>query len=225
MTSRFNSVLLSIIMTAVCFNSVFSQETDDKKDKSITKRFTFFEKRGSHAIDLAAGSAIFDGDYPDAEYELYFRAGYKHHITSHLNLNFTYNKYNLAVKDVFNEGFMSFDLNLEYLISPFRNVSPFIYVGGGYNATNFLETTATKAQGGLGIEFLIADGVGVKLFGEYNYMFTDDHLDGLVLGETDDTLLRAGLGLNIYFGGNKKKEALRKKMKTVINSNLIIPYN
>lgn len=212
-------------MTAVCVNSAFSQEADDKKDKAISKRFLFFEKRGSHAIDLAAGSAIVDGDYSDSEFELYFRAGYKHHITSHLNLNFTYNKYNSAVKDVYNEGFMSFDLNLEYLLSPFRNVSPFIYVGGGYNASNYFETTATKAQGGLGIEFLIIEGVGLKLFGEYNYMFTDDHLDGLVSGETDDTLIRGGLGLNIYFGGNKKKEALRKKMKTVINSNLIIPYN
>ncbi len=55
-------------------------------------------------------------------------------------------------------------------------------------------------------------------------MLTDE-IDGRIEDEDDDILLRAGLGLNIYFGGNKKKEALRRKMKTVINSNLIIPYN
>ena len=54
-------------------------------------------------------------------------------------------------------------------------------------------------------------------------MFTDE-LDGRIEGETDDVLIRAGLGLNIYFGGKKKKEAYRRKLKTVINSNLIIPY-
>ncbi|MBU2927382.1 Curli production assembly/transport component CsgG [Winogradskyella psychrotolerans] len=202
-----------------------AQDTNDRDDKAIAKRFKFFEKRGSHAVEFAAGSASSEVDYSDAEYELYFRAGYKHHLTSHLNLNITYNKYNVAVKDVFNEGFMSFDINLEYLISPFRNVSPLIYAGGGYNSTNYLESTETKVQGGLGLEFLLIEGVGLKIFGEYNYFFTDNHLDNLVLGDTDDAIIRAGLGLNIYFGGNKKKEALRRKMKTVINSNLIIPYN
>ncbi|WP_458629063.1 Curli production assembly/transport component CsgG [Winogradskyella sp. PC D3.3] len=226
MNSKSNSVLLSIVISVLFFNTLFSQEeTDNKKDKSIANRFSFFEKRGSHAIDIAAGSAIINGDYPDSEFELYFRVGYRHHITSHLNVNFSYNKYNLAVKNVYNEGFMSFDFNVEYVLSPFTNVTPFLYAGGGYNASNYFVTTATKAQGGFGIEFLLAEGLGFKVFGEYNYMFTDDHLDGFMDGESNDTFVRVGLGLNMYFGGNKKKEMLRKKMKTVINSNLIIPYN
>ena len=31
--------------------------------------------------------------------------------------------------------------------------------------------------------------------------------------------------MNINFGENKKKEGLRKKLKTIINSNLIFPDN
>lgn len=46
---------------------------------------------------------------------------------------------------------------------------------------------------------------GMQLF------LTDSHLDNLALGDTEDRLLMAGLGLNLYFGGNRKKEELRKK--------------
>ena len=224
MIPKFNAFVLSIVMTIVSVYSAFSQETDDKSEKSLSRRYAFFDYRGSNAIDLAAGSAIVDGDYPESEYEIYFRVGYKHHLTSHLNINYTFNKYNVAIKDIYNEGYMSFDMNLEYLFSPYTKISPFLYAGGGYNASNYFESTAMKAQGGVGFEFIIIEGVGVKLFGEYNYMLTDE-IDGLIEGETDDVLLRMGLGVNVYFGGNKKKEELRKKMKTVINSNLIIPYN
>lgn len=224
MIPKINAIVLSIAMTIVSFNFSFSQETDERSEKSINRRYAFFDYRGSNAVDLAAGSAIIDGDYPESEFDVYFRIGYKHHITSHLNINFTYNKYNVVIKDIYNEGFMSFDLNLEFLFSPYTKFSPYLYAGSGYNASNDFELTATKAQGGLGFEFIFREGIGIKLFGEYNYMLTDE-LDGFIEGETDDLLFRMGLGLNIYFGGQKKKEALRRKMKTVINSNLIIPYN
>lgn len=224
MIPKFSTLLLTTAITIASFNFTFSQNTEKKSEKSINRRYAFFDYRGSNAIDLAAGSAMVEGDYPESEFEVYFRVGYKHHITSHLNINATFNKYNVSIKDISNEGYMSFDLNLEFLLSPYTKFSPYIFAGGGYNASNYFETTATKAQGGLGFEFIITEGVGLKLFGEYNHILSDD-LDGRIEGETDDVLLRAGLGLNIYFGGNKKKEALRRKMKTVINSNLIIPYN
>ncbi|WP_299119028.1 Curli production assembly/transport component CsgG [uncultured Winogradskyella sp.] len=232
MTPKFSAILLSIAMTVVCVSFASSQEIEKtieaqkaqvrekKNEKSINRRFAFFSYRGSNAIDMAAGSAIINGDYSDPEFEVYFRIGYKHHLTSHLNFNITYNKYNIAFKELYNNGFMSFDLNLELLFSPYTRFSPFLYAGVGYNADNDFTATESKAQGGFGFEVIITDRVGLKLFGEYNY-FLSDELDGLIAGDSDDVLYRMGLGLNIYFGGNKKKEALRKKMKTVINSNPI----
>ncbi|MDN3492712.1 porin family protein [Winogradskyella bathintestinalis] len=224
MISNCLAKIFFISFAILSFNSVWSQQSDIKSQESIRNKYTFFEHRGTHAIDAAVGSAKVDGDYSESEFDLYFRVGYKYHLTSHLNVNISYNKYNVVVKDVFNEGYMSFDLNLEFLLSPYSKFTPYLYIGGGYNAANYFENTATKAQGGLGFEYIITDGVGVKLFSEYNLMFTDE-LDGNIAEDGDDTLIRVGLGLNFYFGGNKKKEALRRKMKTVINSNLIVPYN
>ncbi|WP_400077222.1 Curli production assembly/transport component CsgG [Winogradskyella sp. R77965] len=232
MIPKFSAILLTVAMTIVCVNFASSQDTEktveakeaqareNKNEKSINRRFAFFNYRSSNAFDMAAGSAIINGDYSDPEFEVYFRIGYKHHLTSHLNFNLTYNKYNIAYKDLYNEGFMSFDLNLELLFSPYTRFSPFLYAGAGYNADNDFATTETKVQGGFGLELIVTNRIGVKLFGEYNYFLTDE-LDGLIAGESDDALYRMGLGLNIYFGGNKKKEELRKKMKTVINSNPI----
>ena len=227
MITKSKRLLLSLGLTVLSFHFVSSQnqsKEEEKYDKYVNNKFTFLNYRGPNAIDIAAGTTIINGDYEDPEFEAYFKIGYKQHITSHLNINFTYNKYNIAYKEFYNEGFMSFDLNLELLLSPYRRFSPFIYAGGGYNASNYFENTMTKAQGGLGFEVIVADRIGLKLFGEYNYLFSDE-LDGLIAGESDDTFIRVGFGMNIYFGGIKKRDKLSKKIKTVINSNPIIPNN
>ncbi|NRD19556.1 Curli production assembly/transport component CsgG [Winogradskyella eckloniae] len=204
-------------------SSVFAQPSKSN-DRFNARKYAFYDFRGANAIDLAAGSTFIDGDYTEYALESYFRLGYKCIISSHLNVNFIFNKYNIAVKDVYNQGFMSYDLNLELLLTPYTKCTPYVYAGGGYNTANSFESASTKAQAGLGIEYIVTSNIGLKLFGEYNYTFTDA-LDGLVEGTTDDMLLRVGLGLHIYFGGNKKKEMYQRKLKTVINSNLIIPYN
>lgn len=224
MITKFNAILLSIVITVLSANFASSQSKEEKSDRYNKRKFTFLNIRGSNTIDMSAGSALVDGDYPESEYEVYFRIGYKHHLTSHLNFNLSFNKYNVTIKDVYTKGYLSFDLNGEFLFSPFTKFSPFVFAGGGYNASNYFKSTALKIQGGAGFEIIITERIGLKLFGEYNNMLTDE-LDGLIAEETDDVLFRAGFGVNIYFGGNKKKEALRRKMKTVINSNLIIPYN
>ncbi len=224
MTLKFNALINCIAIPLVCLNSVSAQESTLKADRINKHRYAFYNSRGTNSIDLAIGSSILDIDYPDFDYESYFRVGYKKHITSHLSLGLTFNKYNVAINDTYNEGFMSFDLNAEFLLSPFTKFSPFLYVGGGYNAANYFETATNKAQAGFGLEYIITTKLGLKLFGEYNYTFTDE-LDGLISGDTDDSFIRVGLGLHVYFGGKKKKEMYQRKLKTVINSNLIVPYN
>lgn len=213
-----------VVILIGAFNLVLSQDSIPKSESAIIRDFTFLDIRGTNSVDVAAGSLHVEGDYSDYSYDVYFRIGYKRHFTNHLNASLTYNKYNIVVKDVSNEGFMSFDLNLEYLFSPYSKISPFLFAGSGYNAANYFESNALKAQVGIGVEFIIVPHIGVKFFGEYNYMFSDE-IDGLIAGDSDDALIRVGLGFNFYFGGEQKKEMYRRKMKTVINSNQIIPYN
>ncbi|NND50796.1 MAG: Curli production assembly/transport component CsgG, partial [Flavobacteriaceae bacterium] len=161
------------------------------------------------------------GDFVDPLFDIYFHAGYKRYLGSHVNLNFTYHKFNLAYKDQFNNGFMSFDLNLEWNVLPFDSFSPFIYAGGGLNAANYFTRTDSKVQGGAGIEYLVSKGVGVKLYTDYNHVFTDE-LDGKIYGDAEDIYWRLGFGLNLYFGKHGRSNRITKNGPTVIESNPIV---
>ena len=208
---------ISLVCMFLLSGCIIAQES--KEDKYINSTFGA-EIRGKNAISVAAGTAIPNGDYADALFEIYAHIGYKRYISPYFNINLGYHKYNIAFKEVYNEGFMSFDANLE--IVPFgRSIfSPFIYAGGGYNASNYFESTEAKVQGGAGFEIMAYQSIGVKLFVEYNYMFSDE-LDGKIFGESDDAFWRMAVGLNFYFGKRSNKK-IKKDQKTVINSNPII---
>jgi curli production assembly/transport component CsgG len=220
MITKSKHLIIGVFLSVLSICNICAQEQDYEKNKKRHSKLAFFDLRGTNAIDVAIGTTFIDGDLPDPEFEIYFRIGYKRQITNHLSLNLTYNKYNLAFKDIYNEGYMSFDANFEFLFSPYKVFSPFIHAGYGYNASNYFESTSTKVQGALGFECIIMDGVGLKLFGEYNYAFSDE-LDGLIEGETDDAFIRVGFGVNLYFGGNKRKQKLLSQIDTVIQSNLV----
>ena len=107
---------------------------------------------------------------------------------------------------------------------PHQRFSPFVFAGGGYNASNYFKQTATKFQGGGGIEYIVTDGFVLKLYTDYNYVLSDE-LDGLIAGNSDDTYFRIGFGINYYFGANSSKTKLKKGEKSIIKSNPIIDKN
>ena len=203
--------------------AVFAQDETAKEDEKLTtynQRFGL-EVRGSNAVTLGGGTSILNGDYQDPLWEIYFHAGYKRFLGRYVNINFTYHKFNLAYKDLFNNGFMSFDLNLETNLMPYNSFSIFLYAGGGYHASNYFEETETKVQGGGGLEYLLTERIGLKLFAEYNQVFSDE-VDGRIFGETDDVYWRMGLGLNVYFGKFGRTNKISGKVPTVIEKNPIV---
>jgi curli production assembly/transport component CsgG len=212
------------IFLNLCFVSAQEEEIQSNQtqqsNKSLYRELDFLQLRGTHVVDGVVGASMILGDYPNSEIDIFFRLGYKYHILSNLNVNLSFNKYNIALSDTINEGFMSFDLNLEYLISPYNELSPFIFGGYGYNASSSFEETHTKVQFGLGLEYMVMDKLGIKLYGDYNYVLSNE-MEGLIMPDNDESILRVGLGLNFYFGGNKRKEQILKNIETVINSNLI----
>jgi hypothetical protein len=219
----FYQLFFILFIFVIAFNAAAQQDSLKSVDR-ILKYQDFYKFRGTNAVELAAGTSVINGDLTEPLFEISSRVGYKRFITPHLNINVSYNKFNLAYKDVYNEGFMSFDLNLEGLLMPHKKFSPFIFAGGGYNTANYFEQTATKVQAGIGIEYIVTEKVGVKLFSDYNYVFSDE-LDGLVFGDADDVYWRVLLCMNFSFGGENRKEKLLKGQPTIINSNPIIPDN
>ena len=163
---------------------------------------------------------MINGDFVDPMFEIYSHIGYKRHLSPHFGIDIGYHKFNLAFIDVYNEGFMSFDVNLELTVLPHKVFSPFLFAGAGLNASNHFKETANKFQGGIGLEYIVTQKIGVKLYTDYNYVLSDT-LDGLEAGNSDDTYFRLAIGVNFYFGGSKIKSKKLKEQATVIDSNLL----
>ena len=126
MKIKFIKPVIPFIIFLCYFNLNAQNNSDNQQSKSVTNSF-FNEFRAMNTADLAIGSSVMNGDFVDPLFEIYMHIGYKRFIIPHLNINFGYNKFNLAYKDVFNEGFMSFDLNLESLILPNERFTPYVF--------------------------------------------------------------------------------------------------
>ncbi|TDY07636.1 curli production assembly/transport component CsgG [Meridianimaribacter flavus] len=223
MIAKFKCIKTLVLIFLTFYATIsFGQESESLDNSKAFKKLKFYDYRSDNVIDIAGGTSVMNGDYfTDPLFEVFFHVGYKRYIFPYLNINFGYNKFNLAYKDIFNEGFMSFDLNLEYTMLPYEKFTPYVFVGAGYNAANYFERTDMKAQAGLGVEYIVIEGLGLKLYADYNYVFTDE-LDGFEFGDADDVYWRIGFGINFYLGGTKKREKILAKLPTVINTNSII---
>lgn len=197
-----------------------AQNNSASLDDTTLPKTAFYDLRGTHGVSTMIGSAVMNGDYSNPEFGIYMGFGYKKSIIPHVNINLNFNKFNLVYKDLFNNGFMSFDLNAEVLAFPHERFSPYVFIGGGANASNYFEAVDAKVQGGLGIEYVIYEGFSFKFFGDYNQVFSDE-LDGKIYGNADDVYWRIACGINLYFGGEKKKAELLSTIPTIIKTNPI----
>jgi curli production assembly/transport component CsgG len=211
----------AIIFLSIFTPSALAQETTTVMGKVGAEIVKTSSLRSSNVVFLGGGTAIINGDIPDPMFEIYGNIGYRHFLGNVVALSFSYHKFNLAYKEVFNEGFMSFDLNAEVYLMPQKKFTPYLFAGGGLHAANYFDTQEIKVQVGLGVEYIIGSNVGITLFGEYNYLFTDE-VENVIGGESDDAYWRAGLGLNFYLGKKSKRKEINDDEPSVINSNPII---
>ena len=159
------------------------------------------DRRGEFAIGISGGSALMDGDYPNPKANISTSSSLKYVFKNpKFNLNASLGYLKLENKQLFNDQYVTADLNLEYNILPYDQFTPFIYGGvGGILSSKKIQKTLAKVQYGAGFEYLIANDIGIKIFGEQNVVFSDK-LDGIVNGKRDDYFWRFGLGLNFYIG-------------------------
>jgi curli production assembly/transport component CsgG len=178
----------------------------EKEEAINTKLYERFitERRGKSAVTGSLGFTSMNGDFANPEMEFSAGLGYKHYLKPYLNININYNRFNLANEGVFNEGFMSFDLNAEVNILPYDKFTPYVFGGFGTNAFNDFNSIDPKLQIGVGFEYLVSNNIGLTIYGEHNYVFNDE-LDGLDIGKNDDMFYRVGAGLNVYFTQPKNK--------------------
>ncbi|KGL58667.1 CsgG/HfaB family protein [Polaribacter sp. Hel1_85] len=157
------------------------------------------KRRAKFAAGVGLGMSQIKGDYANSTSQFGFDLKLKHTFKDpKFNFWGTFGRFELDNKDIFHETFITSGLNLEYTILPYEKFTPYIYAGVGTMSRKSLSNTYFKFQGGLGIEYLVSNKVGLFVNGENN-MLLSDGLDGQVVGEKNDLVWRFGIGVNFYF--------------------------
>ncbi len=160
------------------------------------------EKRGRFGFEAAAGVTLMDGDYYNPTFRPMGRVGFKYFFTPSFNLSTSVSIFKLANKGLLDVGYGTFDCNAELILLPKDKVTPFLYGGFGVGSNKIFENVHAKVQYGAGLEYLVSNTVGIKVFAEQNVNFSDT-IDYLERGVRDDYYFRFGLGLNYYFPNKK----------------------
>ena len=161
------------------------------------------EKRGRFGVELVGGATYMAGDYPDPVAKPMLRGAFKFFVTPNFNISASTNVFTLGNKNKLDVGYTSLDLNLEYLALPYDALTPYFFVGTGTAFNSDYKNSSTKIQYGAGLEYLITNNFGFKLYGEHNLNFSDN-IDYIVSGKRDDYYWRFGAGITYYFPHKSK---------------------
>lgn len=176
----------------------------DEADLALLYGRNRVEKRGKIGFEATGGVACIAGDYPSPIIEPMYRGALKYFLTPNLDLSGSANVFRLGNKGITETGYSSIDLNLEFLVLPYDVFTPYVFVGGGANFQSKFTNISTKVQYGLGLEYLVSNNLGLKLYGEHNLNFSDN-LDHLISGVRNDYYWRVGFGVSFYFNQKNKK--------------------
>ena len=161
-------------------------------NRKLTKR------RADFAIEFAGGVTRIQGDYPNPLFRPFAKGSLKYFFTESVNLTLSGSWNKFDTKNRKSYEYLTFDANTEIIFLPKDKLTPYVFGGLGFGTTKSTDYSHFKLQYGLGLEYLVSDNVGFKIFGEHNLTFSDD-VDFAVAGKRDDYYYRFGAGLTYYF--------------------------
>ncbi|MDO9273952.1 MAG: CsgG/HfaB family protein [Lutibacter sp.] len=188
----------------------YTKEREESESTVLLDR-KLEDRRGQVALSASGGAAFIAGDYSNPVANVSTNSSLKIFFKkSNLNLNMGLGYLILENKQLFEDEFLTVDMNLEYNVLPHDRFTPYLYAGAGAITSGWsIDKAFPKIQYGIGLEYLPLNNIGIKVFGEQNVVLSDK-LDGVINGKRDDYFWRIGLGLNFYIGKpyNKVKSAI-----------------
>lgn len=183
----------------------YQQEILESNKRMVGKGIWEKERRSRFSFGIFYTFNTLKADYNVTTSRPGVSGNFKYIFSDYFNANLSIGYQQLGSKEYFRSNFSTYDLNLEYLILPFNDFSPFIYGGFGI-ITNTKEEDQMgkfKTQFGGGFEYLPSPTIGIRGFANYN-IGVDDDWDNLVYGKRDDHFLQIGLGIQFNFGKRYK---------------------
>ncbi|MEM5566759.1 hypothetical protein WNY78_16685 [Psychroserpens sp. AS72] len=208
-----------------------AQELLDIGEKPASDSLLTTSLRSKNAISFGAGSALLNGDFNTPDFENFLEFQLKRFITPKFVISGNLKKFDVENYDFDEIGFLSGDLNIEWYLFPNNKFTPYLFAGPGILISNDFEDKNYKAQGGLGLDFLINNWFGIVATLEANYIY-DEQNGSQLLQEADGLYYNATVGLQFYFGNGtnstrvskkkkKEKEMTKKQQSSIIDSNWI----
>jgi len=179
----------------------YNQEIVESNKRVAGKGVWDKNRRSTFSLGGSVTLNSLRGDYPDITKELGATGNFKYLFSDYFNLSLSYGYQNLGSPKYFKSQFTSAEVDMEYLMLPFNNFTP--YFSAGIGSIKDIKTDDKKlqfkTQVGAGLELLVAKNVGIRGFAKYHMGFNDDW-DNMVSGKRDDHFLQYGIGLQVYLG-------------------------
>ena len=163
-------------------------------------------RRGKIGVSLAGEAVTIKGDYTNPRTNIGGRASAQYFLNDRFSIDLSHSIFTLENEGILKRKFAATEINLQYYIMPYDRFTPFMYAGAGSIGPQYryFNEVKGKAQAGAGLEYLIRNNFGLKLYGEYDFGFSDDW-DDRIHGKHNDQLFKFGLGLTYYFGNRNTK--------------------
>ena len=160
------------------------------------------EREFSGSINFKGFATILNADYAKKSLGGGVSVGYSKKLSNSFNLEGNVNLQAFESGFNYSKQFIGVDLNVEYLVLPKDNITPFFFAGigvltdpSGSNSAFGKLDPSFKVQGGGGISVQVADRWLVKGYAEGDLLFTD-LLDGVENGKYDDGYYNFGIGVS-----------------------------
>lgn len=181
-------------------DTILKRYQKEKKDSEETELFDRKPDytRGKNNVSFLGFGTYVDGDYSNSEINYGAEVTFKLlPDKSKWNITQSIGFMTLENTKVFVQEYMLLSSNLEYNVLPYDKISPFVYGGGGGIMDANFDKYYLKIQYGGGLEILSFKNVGLKIFAEQNYLFTDQ-LDFMKRGNKNDSYWKFGIGINLF---------------------------
>lgn len=180
----------------------------EKSTKRVPGKGSWEEERRTKAsMGVAYTLNTLRGDYKTPNPLSGAQANFGYLLSDYFNITLSAGYQKLGSKNFFISEFLHYDFDLEYIVLPYNDFTPFL--NAGFGALNDImgedQATKFKTQIGGGLEYKISPAIGLRGFGKYHMGFDDDW-DGLVQGKRNDHFLQLGIGIQIYIGNYKKQQ-------------------
>lgn len=186
---------------------VIASYDEEKEEAELTELYNreFLDNNFNGFLSFSGGTTLLSGDYSKNSPGFLGKVEYGNKILSFLTLNLAGSYFELSNAGNFQEELLGLDFNAQIKVLPKDRLTPYIYGGPGYvyslasDISPGISKSFIKVQYGVGLEYLISDQLGLKIYGEHHLSFSDE-LDYIVNGRRDDHYFSFGAGVNFYFG-------------------------